>query len=68
MRIVVEVSPSELQEMGVTVDELKQNVIEDLDNSRDYSGYNVDVVCVDPDSKKMTLSACLDHVRFYEEL
>ncbi len=68
MRIVVEVSPSELQEMGVTVDELKQNVIEDLDNSRDYSGYNVDVVSIDKDSNKMTLSRVVDHVRFFNEL
>lgn len=68
MRIVVEVSPTELEEMGVTVDELKANVIEDLDNGRDYSGFNVDVVSVDPASNKMTLSRCVDHVRFFSEL
>lgn len=68
MRIVVEVSPNELQEMNVTVEELKWNVVEDLDKSRDYSGYNVDVISVDPDTNKMTLSRCIDHVRFFSEL
>jgi len=68
MRIVIEVSPEELKEMDVTVDLLKEHIIYDLDCNRDYSGYNVDVVCVDPSSSKLTLSRVTDHLRVFGEL
>lgn len=70
MRIVVEVSPEELKEMDLTIDSLKESVIYDLEYSGDdhYSGYTVDIVCVDPTSSKMTLSRVIDYIRDYEEL
>lgn len=68
MRIIIEVSKEELEEMNMTVDDLKYNIIHDLDQMRDYSGYNVDVVCFDPAGSKMTLSRVVDHLRLHEEL
>ncbi len=47
MLITVEVTKTELEEMGMTRDELKQSVIADLNNSDvdgDYVGFNVIVI------------------------
>lgn len=41
MLISVTVKESELKEMGVTTEKLKEQIIEDLDKARDYSGFNV---------------------------
>ncbi len=70
MRIVVEVSPSELEEMCLDVDQLKQSIIYDLESSgdMDYSGYTLDIICVDPSSTKMTLSKVVDQVRLFSDL
>lgn len=68
MRIIIEVSPKELEEMKMTVEDLKYHVIHDLDHMRDYSGYNVDVVCIDQESSKMTLSKVVDLVREYSQM
>lgn len=46
MEIVVKVKESELEEMGITREELKQSVVADLNNSDvdgDYVGFNVTV-------------------------
>ncbi|MFT2798812.1 hypothetical protein [Serratia sp. N21D137] len=44
MRIKVEVTQEELEEVGFSgLEELKQAIIEDLDDARDYPGYSVAV-------------------------
>lgn len=49
MKIKVEVSVEELDEMGLTPDELKHSIIYDLDYDADdrYVGYNVEVIVND---------------------
>lgn len=47
MKITVEVTKKELEEMGVNRERLKEFIVEDLDDARDYVGYNVEVVIKD---------------------
>lgn len=68
MKITVEVTPMELEEMSMEIEDLKFNIITDLDSCRDYSGYDVEIVCVDPDSKALTLSGIVEHIRFVNNL
>lgn len=44
MKITVQVTKKELEEMGVSRDRLKEFIIEDLDDARDYVEFSVDVV------------------------
>ena len=44
MKVTVQVSPEELCEMGLDAQELKEQVIEDLEFGYCYSGYNVEVL------------------------
>ncbi|WAH52573.1 hypothetical protein LMA04_00490 [Pseudescherichia vulneris] len=43
MEIVVKVSKEELAEVGMTPEELKNQVIDDLNRESDYPGFNVTV-------------------------
>lgn len=47
MRIDVKVTDGELDEMGVTADQLATNITRDLDSQRDYAGFNVHVSIAD---------------------
>lgn len=47
MKIDVTVTQEELNEMSVTTEELKDAIMEDLDYSRDYSGFNVNIILTD---------------------
>lgn len=47
MKITVEVTQGELDDMGMSAEELDTTIVGDLDDSRDYSGYNVYVKVVD---------------------
>lgn len=47
MKITVIVTKEELSEMEMSVSELNRQVLEDLDNARDYVGFNVEVVVVE---------------------
>ena len=47
MRIDVKVTDGELDEMGLTADELTYAIVRDLDTSRDYAGFNVHVSICD---------------------
>ncbi|WP_205959266.1 hypothetical protein [Pantoea stewartii] len=44
MEITVQVTKKELEEMGVSRERLKEFIMEDLDDARDYVGFNVEVV------------------------
>jgi len=46
MWITVEVDQEDLDEVKMSVEELKQTIIEDLDNARDYPGFNVKIELV----------------------
>jgi len=43
MEITVKVTQAELEEMGINRQELKEQIIDDLDACRDYVGFNVSV-------------------------
>ena len=43
MQIVVRVTESELKELGMTIGELREAVLYDLDDARDYPGFDVTV-------------------------
>ncbi|MCA1178911.1 MULTISPECIES: hypothetical protein [unclassified Pantoea] len=47
MKILVQVTQEELEEMEVGEQDLLRNVLEDLDNARSYSGFSVDVEVVE---------------------
>lgn len=48
MKIIVEITEAELQESGFSdAGELKANIIDDLDEAREYPGFNVEVRVVD---------------------
>lgn len=47
MKITVSVTKEELSEMGMSAPELNRTILEDLDNARDYVGFNVEVVVVE---------------------
>lgn len=47
MKITVSVTEEELIEMKMSASELNRQVLEDLDNARDYVGFNVEVVVVE---------------------
>ncbi|MCP1440796.1 hypothetical protein J3D56_004232 [Erwinia persicina] len=47
MRIDVKVTDGELDEMGLTENELMHAIAKDLDTSRDYAGFNVHVSICD---------------------
>lgn len=47
MKITVQVTREELEEMKVGEQDLLRNVLEDLDNARAYSGFSVDVQVVE---------------------
>lgn len=41
MNIIVRISKEELDCEGITEEELKKNIIKDLDEARDYPGFTV---------------------------
>lgn len=43
MEITVKVTKAELEEMGLNRQELKEQIVDDLDACRDYVGFNVDI-------------------------
>ncbi len=43
MEVVVRVTEEELEELGMTTEELHYAVVDDLDDARDYPGFNVTV-------------------------
>ncbi|EOL9077649.1 hypothetical protein ACM92Y_004318 [Cronobacter malonaticus] len=43
MQIIIRVTEAELAELNVTAEELKDNVISDLDDAREYPGFNVEI-------------------------
>jgi len=43
MEVVVRVTEEELNELGMTTEELHYAVVDDLDDARDYPGFNVTV-------------------------
>jgi hypothetical protein len=47
MKITVEVTNEELDEMDLTAEQLHVQVIMDLDRETDYVGYNVEVIVND---------------------
>ncbi|MBE4946305.1 MULTISPECIES: hypothetical protein [unclassified Enterobacter cloacae complex] len=47
MKITVSVTKEELSEMEMSAPELNRTVLEDLDNARDYAGFNVEVLIVE---------------------
>ncbi|HAV1619707.1 TPA: hypothetical protein JG829_002411 [Enterobacter hormaechei subsp. steigerwaltii] len=47
MKITVSVTKEELIEMEMSASELNRQVLEDLDNARDYVGFNVEVFVVE---------------------
>ncbi|HID7507794.1 TPA: hypothetical protein ACXHW4_001617 [Enterobacter hormaechei] len=47
MKITVSVTKEELSEMQMSASELNRQVLEDLDNARDYVGFNVEVFVVE---------------------
>lgn len=47
MQIVVRVTKDELAELGMTDKELNRAVLDDLDSSRDYPGFNVTVEMIE---------------------
>ncbi|MEP8883483.1 hypothetical protein [Enterobacter kobei] len=47
MKITVHVTRDELEEMESGTADLKQKIIYDLDNARDYSGFNVEIIVVE---------------------
>lgn len=49
MEIVVRVTKGELEELGMSDKELNRAVLDDLDNARDYPGFNVTVEVVEED-------------------
>lgn len=49
MQIVVRVTKDELAELGMTDKELNRAVLDDLDASRDYPGFNVTVEIIEDD-------------------
>lgn len=43
MWITVEVDKEDLEELDMTPEELKEAIIEDLDDAREYPGFNVKI-------------------------
>jgi len=41
MRIDIKVTEGELDEMGMTLEQLQHAIASDLDKARDYAGFNV---------------------------
>lgn len=43
MKIIIQVTEAELAEVEMSSEELKANVIADLDDAREYPGFNVEI-------------------------
>ncbi|HDX3905816.1 TPA: hypothetical protein ROF77_002118 [Enterobacter asburiae] len=43
MKIIIRVTEAELADVEMSAEELKANVIADLDDAREYPGFNVEI-------------------------
>lgn len=43
MKIIIKVTEAELADVNMSAEELKANVIADLDDAREYPGFNVEI-------------------------
>ncbi len=51
MKITVQVTRDELEELGMNHHELNRTILDDLDASRDYPGFSVDVKVTESDDE-----------------